>query len=245
MDHPWKASEVFDVQDYLHFFRGELSEAKSQKDMEVLLEVGHFPAGAKILDLACGHGRISTLLAKQGFHVTGIDISTDFLLLAEETARDQNLQISYAQGDVRELKHRGFDAAISWFTSFGYYEDDDNRTILDNVYAALKPGGVFILDIPNRDAVMRDFSSLAVLEQEDGLLLRRRSFDIATGRAYNDSTVFRANHRRDFRYYTRLFTFTEIKEWLHQSGFISVDAFNHNARPLETFSTRMLIAAKK
>lgn len=245
MDHPWKTSEVFDVQDYLHFFRGEISEAKNQKDLEVILEVGHFTSGAKILDLACGHGRISTLLAKQGYRVTGVDISADFLQLAEQVARDQGLQISYVQGDVREFKQRGFDAVISWFTSFGYYEDDGNRTILDNAYGALKVGGELILDIPNRDAIMRDFSSLAALEQQDGVLLRRRSFDVATGRAYSNSTVFRDNHRRDFSYYTRLFTFTEIKDWLHQSGFSSVEAFDHDARPLAAFSPRMIIVAKK
>lgn len=132
----------------------------------------------RILDLACGWGRHTVPLALRGFNVTGVDFSDVMLRLAERRASESGLQVRWLdakgtprhdgppaahadgpstktltllQADMRSLPFReDFDVVIDVFTSFGYFRDpDDNDAVLDAVYAALSPGGKFLLDIDN------------------------------------------------------------------------------------------------
>ncbi|HYC39135.1 MAG TPA: class I SAM-dependent methyltransferase [Chitinophagaceae bacterium] len=104
--------------------------------------------GSQILDVACGRGRHSRILASQGFSVTGIDISRDSIEYAKQFEQEN---LSFYLHDMR-LPFWGnyFDYAFSFFTSFGYFRtrrehDDALRTIA----RGLKPGGEFVIDYLN------------------------------------------------------------------------------------------------
>ncbi len=107
----------------------------------------------KILDLACGDGRLSIPLAEAGYNVVGVDYSEYQINKARERATHSKADhsVEFVQGDMRflNLKEK-FDAVIIMFSSFGYFEDeDDHIKTLVQVEKALKPGGIFILDIIN------------------------------------------------------------------------------------------------
>ncbi|MEN9578326.1 MAG: hypothetical protein RJA70_1335, partial [Pseudomonadota bacterium] len=111
--------------------------------------------GALVLDLACGDGAISVELAKRGFRVVGVDVSTPQLARARERAARGAFDVEFIKGDMRELDYDGvFDAVLCWDASFGYFEEEKNQAVLRHVYRALKLGGTFLLDVPNRDFVV-------------------------------------------------------------------------------------------
>ncbi len=110
---------------------------------------------SRMLDVACGKGRHSRILAKMGYWVTGIDISQSSIAQAGQAAREDPAidpgHIEFYVHDMR-LPFRGnyFDYAFNFFTSFGYFRtrrehDDAIRTIA----RSLRPGGRFVIDYLN------------------------------------------------------------------------------------------------
>ena len=101
-----------------------------------------------MLDVACGRGRHSRMLAQKGFFVTGIDISADSIAFAKKSENDN---LEFYHHDMRlPFRVNYFDYAFNFFTSFGYFKtarehDDAIRTITNG----LKPGGVFVIDYLN------------------------------------------------------------------------------------------------
>jgi SAM-dependent methyltransferase len=104
--------------------------------------------GSYMLDVACGRGRHSRILAEKGFVVTGIDISFESIAFAKNL---ENKRLEFYQHDMRlPFRVNYFDYTFNFFTSFGYFKtrrehDDAIRTIANG----LKPGGVFVIDYLN------------------------------------------------------------------------------------------------
>jgi 2-polyprenyl-3-methyl-5-hydroxy-6-metoxy-1,4-benzoquinol methylase len=93
--------------------------------------------GAEVLDLACGHGRIANRLAGMGARVTGLDATPLFLDLGRADARRRGVTVDYVHGDMRAIPWTDrFEAVVSWFTAYGYFDDAQNRTVLAQVYQA-------------------------------------------------------------------------------------------------------------
>ncbi len=104
--------------------------------------------GSRLLDVACGTGRHSVLLAKRGAFVVGVDKTEAYLKEARRNSRGLS-NCLYARGDMRRLPFKGeFDAAMNLWTSFGYFDkfSDDLKT-LKGVARSLKPGGLFLIDL--------------------------------------------------------------------------------------------------
>ncbi len=98
----------------------------------------------KILDAACGPGRLHPYLVKLGYSVDGYDIEEEFV----EKAQERNPQGKYWVGDMRKERGNGeYDVVISWYTSFGYFDPETNRKVLENFTSFLRPGGLLILDL--------------------------------------------------------------------------------------------------
>ena len=120
----------------------------------VRLVATHFPPdrGAAILDLGCGHGAIVWAARELGYtDVAGVDASP------EQVAAARDLGIpGVRQGDLRATLAGlapGTMDAIILFDLFHYFDKDEQMAIADAVHLALKPGGRFILHVPNAEAV--------------------------------------------------------------------------------------------
>lgn len=105
--------------------------------------------GARLLDLCCGMGRHSMALVEAGYEVTGVDLSD--VLLREAKRNDPDNLVEWLRADMRELPlHGGYDAVVNLFTSFGYFEKDEEHTkVLKEIARMLKPKGRFIIDFLN------------------------------------------------------------------------------------------------
>jgi SAM-dependent methyltransferase len=112
-----------------------------------LLDLLGMPAGLRVLDVACGHGRITRELARRGADMVGIDISGLLISTARERERDQPLGIRYVQADIASpagLDGTVFDAVTC---NFGLSDIDDLDDAAATVSGALRPGGPFVFSI--------------------------------------------------------------------------------------------------
>jgi SAM-dependent methyltransferase len=104
-------------------------------------------AGRRVLDVACGHGRITRELARRGADVTGIDISGKLIARAREIERDERLGIGYIHADVSApgaLSGGGFDLVSC---NFGLSDIDDLAGAIAAIGGALRPRGTFVFSV--------------------------------------------------------------------------------------------------
>jgi SAM-dependent methyltransferase len=243
---------VFDTEglfdeDYLYFYEEMLADARSDAETELIWRLLDLQPGMRILDLACGHGRIANRLAARGCQVTGLDATPLFLDRARRDAATNGVTVDYVDGDMRRLPwtHQ-FDRVISWFSAFGYFDDPGNRQVLTQIAQVLRPGGRVALDLMNRDWLVREFQPNRLAAERNGdLMIDRSRFDPHTGRVLTERIVLRAGRTRRISFFVRLLTFTELRDWLVAAGFTDIDGYGDDATPLSLTSRRMIVTAQR
>jgi len=241
----WPASELFD-QDYLDFYLPVLSDEVSDAQADLIWVLLALEPGAAVLDLACGHGRISNRLAQRGADVTGLDVTPLFLDRARADAAARGVTVDYVEGDMRTLPwSERFDAVVSWFTAYGYFDDEQNHRVLDQVHAALRPGGRFLVELNHKDGLLPVWSDAGVARAGDALMIDERQWDPLTSRSNTWRTIVRGGTVRRAFFFTRLFSFTELRDWLHQAGFSRVEGFAGDGSPLTREARRMIVVATR
>ncbi len=130
-------------------------DEEAERMMSLIERTTGAESSRSVLDLACGSGRHSIHFARRGYtNVTGIDLSPTLLTVANATAAAEGLDIRFLERDMRDIPVEQFDLIVNLFTSFGYFKDDeDNWSVIDNVGAALREGGWFVLDFLNANHV--------------------------------------------------------------------------------------------
>jgi SAM-dependent methyltransferase len=237
--------QAFD-DDYLYFYAQLLTDERSEQEVDLIWRLLELEAGLAVLDLACGHGRIANRLAARGARVTGLDATPRFLALASEDAVVRGVAVDYVEGDMREPPWEGkFDRALSWFTSFGYFDDDGNRSVLAAVVRTLKPGGLFLIDLNNRDWIMGHYRAQSILERDGNFMLDSHSYSPLTGLSGGERIIIRGGKTRRFDVPVRMFPFTELRGWLEQAGFENVSGYGRDGEPLTIDHPRMVVVASK
>src|SRR5256712_4243303 len=137
--------------------------------VEAIDKILHLRQGGRILDVACGAGRHTIGLSKRAYRVTGFDLSAPLLAEARTAARNAAVKPTFVQGDMRRLPYRNaFDAAISMFTSFGYFDRPaEDRQVLRGVARALRPRGKFLMELFNRDSLVARLASQSWQARDD------------------------------------------------------------------------------
>lgn len=132
---------------------------------------------SRVLDLGCGSGRGTLELARRGHRVLGVDPDERALARARAAAKGERLNVHFLKADAREISYRAdFDAVVFLDGAFGRLPSDrDGLRALDNARKALKPGAKLLLDVPNREWLLRH------LEQDAA---GRASFDLEKGRLH-------------------------------------------------------------
>jgi SAM-dependent methyltransferase len=109
----------------------------------------HKSSPNSVLDLACGTGTVSLMLAERGYDVTGVDISSPMVEQARRKAAERGANVAFFAQDACELSlERSFDLAICLFDSLNYITDLDRlRSAFSATFRHLRPGGLFIFDL--------------------------------------------------------------------------------------------------
>lgn len=235
--------ELFD-EDYLYFF-GPLLENVSDADVDVIWRQLGLEPGLEVLDLACGHGRIANRLATRGARVTGLDANPRFLDHARADADAREVEVRYVQGDMRALPFpdSSFDRIVSWFTSFGYFSEDENRSVLAEARRVLRPGGRLMIEANNLAELLPRWLPSTVIERDGDFVVDRAHFDPVTGLATTDRVVVRGGATRRFRYSVRMFIAVELGAWLREAGFAAVEFRGRAGEGLVAQSKRMMAIA--
>jgi len=234
--------------DYLYFYEESIDDAHSDADTAEILGLLDLPAGARILDAPCGHGRIARRLAAAGMEVTGIDLTPAYL---EQARTDPLLRpgtVTYLEGDIRSLPVDGpFDAVVCWLNSFGYYDDADCHRVLREFHRVLREGGKVAIDTMHHDGGVRHFTpapDAVVVQRGDDTMVEVSTFDSVRGRMVIDRTVHRAGAPpRRAAYFVRLPTPPEWVVWLQGAGFRDVEFKAGGGGPLELDSWELVVTA--
>jgi SAM-dependent methyltransferase len=206
--------------------------------------------GGALLDLACGTGRHAVDLAKRGYQVVGFDLSLQMLALASDEAQERSAKLNFVQGDMREMSFaEQFDGVYCWNTSFGYFDEEKNALIVDRIHSALKGGGLFLLDVVNRDFLIRQSPSLAWFEGDGCVCMDEMNVDFITSRMRVKRTMMLDDGRtREMEYAMRVYSLHELGKMLHEHGFKVCEVSGRIATPGVFFgheSPRTIILAEK
>jgi 2-polyprenyl-3-methyl-5-hydroxy-6-metoxy-1,4-benzoquinol methylase len=230
---------VFD-EDYLYFYEQFLAE-RTPEEVERIDELLELQRGAEILDCPCGHGRISNALAERGYRVTGLDVTELFLKHAREDASARGVDVEYVHGDMRELPwQERFEGLVNWFTSFGYFSDEENKAVLRQFHNALAPGGRLVLETQNISRILLQPLPVHVVgERDDDRMIDRWELDAENARFLTERLVMRGGRARKAHFSVRWFTPPELRSWLEEAGFENV------RMPGLTAETRLVVVADR
>lgn len=130
-----------------------LQEEWTPQEVAFLTRQLPLPRYRRVLDLACGPGRHALELARHAYQATGLDRDEAAITEARRRAREAGQDITYVVGDMRHLDELSgvFDAVISMWQSFCYFDGATNVALLHSIAKILTPGGRFVVDLYNRD----------------------------------------------------------------------------------------------
>lgn len=185
-------------------------------EVKRMMEWLELPEGSEVLDLCCGMGRHSAALTSFGFKVTGVDLSET--LLAEARKLDQHGDVRWIRGDMRSVPLEGpFDAVVNLFTSFGYFQtDEDNAQVLHEIARLLKPGGQYIIDYLN--PVYTEARLVRHSERREGECRIIENRCIEDGFVKKTIIIEEEGQERRYEEQVKLYTSSQFLHMLTQAG---------------------------
>ena len=138
---------------YYHILYKDRDYEEAGNFMNQLTSYLQLPIGAKIMDLACGKGRHAKYLNKLGYEVTGVDLSPESIAYAKNFENDT---LHFEVHDMCKPYPRQFDGVFNLFTSFGYFEsEEDNLRTIKAIKSNLKENGRGVIDFLNVQKVKK------------------------------------------------------------------------------------------
>ncbi len=216
---------------------------KTSKQVDRFEELLELEEGDRILDLACGIGRHSLELARRGYEVTGLDLSKAYMKEAADKAGD--LPVEFIQADMRTfVREEHYDAVINFWSSFGYFKDEvENYQVLQNVYASLKKGGRFLLDVMGKEILNRIYTERDWGRLDNGFFLEERF--LRDDYLESNWILIKDGEVMEHRFLYKLYSRDELKRLLRRSGFSSIEIYGDLYRSNYGKNSERLIAMAK
>lgn len=200
--------------------------------LEAVLRASGKKMPETVLDLACGTGSTSVLLARRGYRVLGADISEEMLTVAAQKAAEltENAPYFIRQPMQRLRLPQEVDAVVCLLDSLNYLTDPaDCRETFRRVYASLAPGGVFFFDINTPEKLHALDGQVFLDENEESYCVWRAEFDREENCCYYGIDLFckhGALWERSFEQHCEYaYAPDELEAWLSEAGFAAVRRF--------------------
>ncbi len=215
----WYAS-WFDTPFY-HILYRDRDHTEAQSFMDTLTHYLNIPEHGKILDLACGKGRHSMYLNALGYDVTGVDLSENSIAYAKQFENDT---LHFQVHDMCQPLNEKFDAVFNLFTSFGYFEnDEDNLKTITAVKDELNDFGFGVIDFMNSEYVIQN------LIPEDNKVIQNIAFFqkryAKDGYIFKDIQFSYKNEHYNFQERVKAFTLQDFESLFDQAGVHLLDVF--------------------
>jgi len=238
--------EWFDREEYYMVYR-KRDEADARKLLALIERVTEVDQGAKVLDMACGRGRHAILLARRGFHVTGIDLSRSAIETARKMALVESISIEFKTGDMRESPCTAcFGLVVNLFTSFGYFdEDEENARAVRAMAESLVVGGWLVQDFMNGEYWSKNFVPYDE-RSEDGMVLKQRRW-VERDRLNKEITIIKDDgSEQKFNESVRLFGLNDFEQ-MHAGAGLKVEHVfgDSDGRAYDDESQRLIIFSKR
>jgi len=183
------------------------------------------------VDLACGTGSVSVLLAQDGLKVTGVDMSEQMLTVASEKAQGlDNRPVFVCQKLQRLMLPRGVDLAVCALDSLDYILDPvDCAEAIRRTYKALNPGGAFIFDV-NTPEKLRNMDGQVFLDEDDDVYcVWRGEFDEQTNICSYGMDLFQRSgnvwHRSFEEHREYAYSVEQLTGFLKRAGFTGIRVY--------------------
>lgn len=236
----------FSSEEYFSVYRH-----RDENDAEILTQLitrtFSLQPNSRILDIACGTGRHAISFAQKGFRVTGIDLNSKILEIAVKNSREKNLIIDFLNADMRNFSlENKFDLVCSLFTSFGFFErDEENFSILENAYDHLNKGSYFVLDYLNSVYLKTNIIPISIENYNEKEILQKRF--IEGKRIYKEIVIKKNGACKSYWESVRLYSLQEIQKKLEVIGFTIKYVFGdyRGNNYIDDKSSRLIIFAVK
>ncbi len=227
-----------------------LTDDQVRREVDFIEESLGVATGGVVLDLGCGPGHHAVELTSRGYGVVGYDLSLYQLALASDVAHERGQKLNFLQGDMREMAFdEMFDGIFCWNTTFGYFEEEKNVHVAERVFRALRPGGMFLIDVVNRDYVAASSPCQLWYEGDSCVCMDDMSLDFITSRMrVKRSVILDDGRTREVVYSVRVYSLHELGKLLHDVGFRVTEASGHPSTPGVFFgqhSPRIIMLAQK
>ncbi|MBE0391289.1 bifunctional 2-polyprenyl-6-hydroxyphenol methylase/3-demethylubiquinol 3-O-methyltransferase UbiG [Flavobacterium sp. PL002] len=206
---------------YYHILYKDRNYREAQVFMDNLTHYLNLPEKAKVLDLACGKGRHSIYLNQLGFNVLGADLSENSI---EQASINTNDSLHFEVHDMREPFEEKYDAIFNLFTSFGYFEnDEDNLTTLKAIKESLSEYGFAVIDFMN---VTQVINTLVPEETKtvDGIDFHLKRY-LKEGHIYKEIDFEDQGRKFHYTEKVRALTLTDFEELMEEAGIFLLDIF--------------------
>ena len=214
-------------------------EATVEFYMEILRREGLSPR--TVVDLACGTGSVTEILARKGYRVTGVDMSEEMLTEAAMKTMDMEQPPMYSCQLLQNLRlPRGVDMAVCALDSLDYILDPaDCKEAIRRAYKALNPGGIFIFDV-NTPEKLRAMDDQVFLDEDDDVYcVWRGEFDEETNICSYGMDLFQREGNKWQR------SFEEHREYAYSqeqlTGFLKDAGFTH----IQVYADRLFEAPRE
>ena len=187
----------FDTE-YYHLLYNNRDESEAERFITNILDHLKLPQGSKLLDIACGKGRHAKAISDRGYDVVGVDLSPNSI---EEANKMANEQLSFFVQDMREpFRENEFDAAFNFFTSFGYFDsEDDNKRAAQSMTDNVKNDGLLLIDFVNKAHAVANIKAKQKEEQQRGDVHFEIERKFEDGRYIKNITVCDEEHCSRFQ----------------------------------------------
>lgn len=206
---------------FYHILYKDRDDTEAHAFMDTLTDYLNIPEGGSVLDLACGKGRHALYLNKIGYHVTGVDLSENSINYAKQF---ENHSLLFDVHNMCNPYHKQFDAVFNLFTSFGYFDkNEDNLSTIKAIKADLNEFGFGVIDFMNSEFIIDNLVPKEV-KTVDGIEFHLKRF-VENGYIVKDISFFVDEKPYNFQERVRAFTLEDFKALFEEAGVFLLDVF--------------------
>lgn len=206
----------------VEFWNRAMPSALTLTEVDFLEKALAPPPGASLLDIPCGSGRHSVELARRGYHMTGIDLSADFLKEARSRAAEADVQVDLRQADMRRpgLDANAFDGAFCFGNSFPYLDRPGVTEFLATIGRAIRPGSRLVIDTGcAAESILPTLLPQRWHRFDDIIVMSKASYIASASRLDIDYTFSQGGKIETRPSSSYVFTAAELTRMLAEAGF--------------------------
>lgn len=234
-----------EYQQYPQFFDSPDDINTNKKNVVIELLLNKYNVKT-VLDMTCGTGAQVFYLAKLGYQVIGADFSPGLIAQAKQKALAYQVAVEFIDGDMRTLQVGEFDAVITIDNAIGHLVQADFEQALNTIAKNLKPGGLYVFDILNLDAMTDEVVQADSQKMSDKKLTmdgtelytsRRSSIDRIEGYITSEESILicRGQEQKKIQNTSslKIYTPAQLKSIVSKHGFLVLEQHKVDAYTFE------------